>query len=160
MKTLHRLCYLLLTVLFLQGCSLAVGKKFAQLEPVEPELSHVYLLRVEGGKSFDQGGSGTTGAFPDIAVNGQDIGSLKRGGYLFTKVPPGKVVLKTLDTLSWWPSPLVSREFQAEKGRRYFFKLSTSYGGQTTDRRRVVVVGLDQVPEAEAIPFLMNLQLP
>jgi hypothetical protein len=146
----------------LQACSIAMGSKFTEMPPQESDFAHLYFLRAEGGKAFDQGGRGTTGAFPDIAVNGRDVGSLKRGGYLFVRVPPGQVSIKTLDTLSWWPLPTISREFKAEKGARYFYMLTTSYGGQTTGTpsRRIVVVDLAPVSEAEAAPILKELQLP
>lgn len=146
----------------LAACAIAMGSKFTEMLPQEPDFAHLYFLRTENGKAFSQTGGGHTGAYPEITVNGRLVGSLKRGGYLFVKVPPGQVAIKIPETGSWWPLPVYSRQFDAEKGKRYFYMLSTSYGGSVPGRPlgRIVNVSFEPVSEAEVAPILKELQLP
>lgn len=158
------LLFLLGACTLLQACAVAMGSKFTEMPPLEPDFAHIYFLRIEGGKNISDSRRDRTGAFPDISVNGQNVGSLKRGGYLFVKVPPGKISIKTLDTVSWWPAPTFSRELMAEKEMRYFYLLSSSYGGQVNPNARsgdwIVKVQFERVSEADAVPILRGLQSP
>ncbi|WP_036838816.1 DUF2846 domain-containing protein [Polaromonas sp. CF318] len=155
---------LLGTCALLQGCAIAMGNKFTEMQPQEPDFAHIYFLRIEGGKTISDSRRDRTGAFPDISVNGQNVGSLKRGGYLFVKVPPGQISIKTLDTPTWWPAPMLSRELKAEKRTRYFYLLSSSDGGLVNPKAGsgnwIVNLSFERISEAEAVPILKGLQLP
>lgn len=139
-------------VLGLTGCAIAVGRRFQTLEPVQDEQAHIYFLRSESAK---------TGIYPDIYMNGRFAGSLKRGGYLFERISPGKIEISIPATITWWPMEAFRKEINVEGGNRYFLNLHTSEGGITEkDKRRIIAVDvLRLVSEEVAVPVLRQAVL-
>lgn len=155
--------FLLMAALVLQSCSIAVGNKFAGFESVSEAQATIYVLRTEGGAAFRAIDSSTTGSYPEIMVNGQPIGLLKRGGYLMTNVAPGKVTVATIPGFNWSLGKQ-SVDLDAKGGERYFIQLNTAFSPIVPAGKplytRVVGVSFLQIGEARASEILKELSLP
>lgn len=144
-------------VLFLQACSIATGPKFSDYAAIEPDFAQLYVIRTEDGQAFKQFGGGMTGSYPTIVVNDKELGELKRGGYLTTRINVGLVTVTTQSGLNWWlEKQTVS--FTAQAGRRYFIHLNTGYKGMSATGRQVGVA-FTEVGEDFALPILKQLTL-
>ena len=147
-------------VIFLNGCSIATGKKFSGLETPHPDTARIYILRTEGGKSFNQ--QNAVGDFPDISVNNKIIGPLKRGGYLTANTSPGLTKIFTEKSINWQLGRAREEIFSlsTQAGHAYFIQLDFSRGfGYTYSNlpARKIFVNVREITEAEAVPLLREL---
>lgn len=102
------------------GCG-AGGAKFSGLEKPTDNLAQVYIYRPS---AFVQSGN-----FPDMALDNQEIGQLKNGGFLKFKAPAGKHSLSITGNVMQWIHKDATATLTFEAGKTYFYKLTVSMDG-------------------------------
>jgi hypothetical protein len=103
----------LLLVIVIFGCS-AKGALFAAPEPSDAPLLIVYRIKhVENG-----------GMFPQLLLDGQEVGNLKQGGYIYIETTPGEHVLTVKDEFVWkWGIDTQPITIELESGEIRYVRL-------------------------------------
>lgn len=140
--------------LFLIGCA-ATGEKYSGLKPPTSSESQVYIYRPY---RFFQGG-----AWPTVFINGEEVATLKNGGYIHYSLPPGNHAIKIgkKRMLSNWSMGDAQASTNTEIGKRYFYKLLVDPNDVGYIGGMVLVSGrarLVTVPEDEAVLELRELK--
>lgn len=148
---LKRCTLVLLAALVLAGCG-ASGPQFRpELIENSDAMSTIFVYRMS---QFV--GKGYTAS---IVLDGQPMGRLKDGGYIYTSVPPGRHVVEIhksfLETGGRYPT-----ELNTEAGQTYFVRYDQTaqvigYGSGLTP---MVRDGFSLVPQEQALRELQSLK--
>jgi hypothetical protein len=119
--------------LALSACA-ASGPMFTEVAKPSDETSGIYIYRLSRFYA--------SGAVPPIYLDGEELGELKNGGYLFAEVTPGPHVLQigVEGNTAWWSAPVMQFEFESVAGEnRYFEFVQQSDGLTFPDKKRVMI---------------------
>lgn len=138
----------------LYGCS-ATGARFdlTKAEAVSSKESQLYIFRES---AFIE-----SGTYPVVLLDGKEIGDLRNGGYIVTKLTPGphELLVQSGGILrgQWIHSPK-RLSFDTEPGKRHYIQVSLrtiNTVGNTIYRGVVISI----VPDSEAHKALSELNL-
>lgn len=138
----------------LYGCS-ATGPRFdlTKTEAVSSKESQLYIFRES---AFIE-----SGTYPVVLLDGKEIGDLRNGGYITTKLTPGphELLVQSGGMLrgQWIHSPK-RLSFATEPGKRHYIQVSLrtiNTVGNTMYRGVVISI----VPDSEALKALSELNL-
>ncbi len=123
-------------VLALSSCA-ASGPAFTKVAKPDDKNSGVYVYRLSRFYA--------SGAMPPIYLDGQSMGDLKNGGYLFAKVAPGPHVLQigVEGDTAWWSAPVMQFKFESTAGKNEYFEFIQQTSGLTFPERKRMVSSLD-----------------
>ena len=120
MKFLMRGLLITAALAFLSSCG-AGGAKFSGLEKPKESMAQVYIYRPS---AFVQSGN-----FPDVALDGNEIGQLKNGGFLHFNAPAGKHTINLSGNVMQWIHKDANIPVTLKAGETNFYKLTVSMGG-------------------------------
>ncbi|MDQ6989343.1 MAG: DUF2846 domain-containing protein [Mariprofundaceae bacterium] len=115
--------WIAIVLAMLGGCG-AGGAKFSGLEQIADNSAQVYIYRPS---SFIQSAN-----YPDLALDGQEIGQLKNGGYLRFTVPAGEHNLSVTGNVMMWIHRDRNVPLKLEAGKTYFYKLTVTLNNSST----------------------------
>ena len=127
-----RSLFIVVTLTLLSGCG-AGGAKFSGLENPAKDMAQVYIYRPS---AFVQSGN-----FPDVALDGKEIGQLKNGGFLRFNAPAGKHTISLSGNMMQWIHRDANIPVTLKAGETNFYKLTVSMGGSGSG----VNIGFGQV---------------
>ncbi|SNT24971.1 Protein of unknown function [Noviherbaspirillum humi] len=124
MKTMRLISHITLILLVLAGCATAPGPKFDGLSKVEENWSNVYLYRAS---NFVSNATAFT-----VLLNGEKVGELYNGSYLWFKLKPGLHSLRVDPSSMAGPTTVFAKQsvekFEAKSGEQKFYQFNFQTG--------------------------------